>query len=244
MDIQPVTRITVTEQVLNQLGDLILKGKIKPGEKLPTERDLAAMFGTTRARVREALRALALIGLIDTRPGDGTYVAVNSGVPAEALDLMFFREARKYDDLYEARETLEPPLFVKASQYVTVDDLRELQRFLDDCEMVIKHGGTPEDFLECLDAYDQLIVKLTRNAVLETLMAVFRTMARAMYIRLLRVPGAMTNSLERRQEITEALRSRDAAAVGAAVHKHMQSARKLYHASIGKDDYEPENHQN
>ncbi len=231
MDIQPVTRTTVTEQVLNQLGDLILKETIKPGEKLPTERDLASMFGTTRARVREALRALALIGLIDTRPGDGTYVAFHSGVPSEALDLMFFRETRKYDDLYEARETLEPPLFVMASQHVTVEDVRALDRFLDDCETVIRQGGTPEDFLERLDKYDQLIVKLTRNAVLETLMAVFRTMARDLYLRLLGVPGAMANSLERRREITEALRSGDATAVRAAVHKHMQSARQLYHAS-------------
>ncbi len=236
MDIHPVTRTTVTEQVLNQLGDLILKDKIKPGEKLPTERDLASMFGTTRARVREALRALALIGLIDTRPGDGTYVAVNSGVPSEALDLMFFRETRKYDDLYEARETLEPPLFTMASRHISMPDVRELERFLDDCEAVMKRGGEPEDFLEQLNAYDQLIVKLTRNAVLETLMAVFRTMARDLYLRLLRVPGAMANSLERRREITEALRSGDAAAVGNAVHKHMQSARQLYHASADNDD--------
>lgn len=236
MDIQPVTRTTVTEQVLNQLGDLILKEKIKPGEKLPTERDLAFMFGTTRARVREALRALALIGLIDTRPGDGTYVAVTSGVPSEALDLMFFRETRKYDDLYEARETLEPPLFVMASQHVTAEDVRALDRFLEDCETVIKLGGPPEDFLERLDKYDQLIVKLTRNAVLETLMAVFRTMARDLYLRLLRVPGAMANSLERRREITGALRSGDAAAVQVAVHKHMQSARQLYHASADPAD--------
>lgn len=231
MDIQPVTRTTVTEQVLNQLGALILKETIKPGEKLPTERDLAAMFGTTRGRVREALRALALIGLIDTRPGDGTYVAVNSGVPSEALDLMFFRETRKYDDLYEARETLEPPLFVMASQHVTMEDVRALDRFLNDCETVISQGGTPEDFLACLDKYDQRIIKLSRNTVLETLMAVFRTMARDLYLRLLGVPGAMVNSLERRREITEALRSGDAAAVRAAVHQHMQSARQLYHAS-------------
>ncbi|PSR20880.1 MAG: hypothetical protein C7B45_13020 [Sulfobacillus acidophilus] len=235
MDIRPVSRVTVTDQVLEQLGSLILEEKITPGAKLPNERELAQMFDTTRGRVREALRALALIGLIVTRPGDGSYVASDAKMPPETLELMFFREARKYDDLYQARQLLEPPLYVMALTSVADADIVQLHDLLDEGEQVAYGSRSPEEFLDILDRYDALIVQLTHNAVLEKLMAIFRTMSRDLFLRLLRVPGAMLNSLDRRREITEALRLRDEERVRNAVNKHMESAREYYQASVAND---------
>jgi GntR family transcriptional repressor for pyruvate dehydrogenase complex len=235
VDIRPVSRVTVADQVLDQLGSLILEGKIMPGAKLPNERELAQMFDTTRGRVREALRALALIGLIVTRPGDGSYVASGTKMPPEALELMFFREARKYDDLYQARQLLEPPLYALALQHVADSDIVKLHALLDEGERVAYGSRSPEEFLEIIDQYDEIIVQLTHNVVLDKLMTIFRTMSHDLFLKLLRVPGAMLNSLDRRREITEALKLRDAERVRIAVNRHMDSARDYYRAGMANN---------
>lgn len=235
MDIRPVTRITVADQVLDQLGSLILEEKIMPGSKLPTERELAQMFETTRGRVREALRALALIGVIVTKPGDGSYVAGDVKMPPEALELMFFREMRKYDDLYQARQMLEPPLYALALCHVEDVDIVRLSDLLDEGERVAYGCKSPEEFLQIIEQYDEIIVQLTHNAVLQKLMAIFRTMSHDLFLKLLRVPGAMLNSLDRRRDVTDALRSRDGERVQNAVNKHMESARDYYRAGVNGD---------
>lgn len=235
MDIKPVTRVTVADQVLDQLGSWILEEQISPGTKLPTERELAQMFETTRGRVREALRALALIGLIVTRPGDGSYVASDTKVPLEALELMFFRETRKYDDLYQTRQMLEPPLYALALKHVAATDILRLNDLLEDAERVAHGSQSPEEFLEIIDRYDEIIVQLTHNTVLEKLMAIFRTMSHELFLKLLRVPGAMLNSLDRRREITHALQAGDENGVRKAVNQHMESARDYYRAGVNRD---------
>lgn len=229
MNIKPMTRTTVTDQVLDQIGGLILNQEIKPGEKLPTERDLAARLGTTRARVREALRALALIGLIETRQGDGTYVT-RSNMPVEAFNLMFFRELTQYDNLYEAREMLEPSLYALAAVRLTDQDLAELERTMDECEAILQDAGSAESFLERINHYDEIVIHSTRNGVIEQLMAAFHSMSRNLYLKLVQEPTGMTNSLEHRRKIVRALRTRDAEVVKKAVLRHIDSARAVYRA--------------
>lgn len=77
MEITPVKKVTITEQIMEQLATQIIDGKLAAGEQLPTERELAVVFNVTRSRVREALRALSLIGMIVIKPGEGTFVSDN-----------------------------------------------------------------------------------------------------------------------------------------------------------------------
>jgi DNA-binding FadR family transcriptional regulator len=72
--ITPIRRSTLGEAIIEQLSRLILNGSYKPGEQLPSERELASQFGVARGPVREALRALALAGLIEIKPGHGAFV--------------------------------------------------------------------------------------------------------------------------------------------------------------------------
>jgi GntR family transcriptional repressor for pyruvate dehydrogenase complex len=236
MDVKPVSRVTVADQVLDQLGVLILEEKIKPGDKLPTERELAQLFQTTRGRIREALRALALIGLIETRPGDGSYVASGANVPREAFSFMFFREMRQYDHLYEARQLLEPPLYVLALQHITDRDIVRLEDLLDEGEQIVYGSRSATAFLDVLERYDTVIFELTHNSVLQKLMSIFQTMSHDLYYRLLQVPGAMLNSLERRRDITQALKTGDADAVRDQVVRHMESAKQYYAITFNQSE--------
>lgn len=228
MEIKPVTHVTVTDQVMAQLGDLILTGQLKPGDKLPNERTLSTMFGTTRARIREVLRSLVLIGLIETRMGDGSYVSATNTIPHEAIGLMFFRERSKYDELYKARKVLEPPVFVLAAELITPAQIQRLEDIVANCEQSLAHGGPPEDFLEMISEYDAIIVDATGNSILIALMAIFRNMSHDAYLTLLRVPDAARNSIKHRKKIVEAIKSGNRDRVRRAVVAHMESAKSIY----------------
>ena len=105
MELQFTTlnKITLTEQVMQQLASKIISGELKPGEKLPPERDLAEMLQVSRSRVREALRALSLIGLVSIRPGGGTYVGNHiDQMPEETVIWLFRQQVNNYSDIYEA----------------------------------------------------------------------------------------------------------------------------------------------
>ena len=75
MEYEPLKKVTLTEQVMERLAGMITSGQLKPGDKLPNERDLAELFGVTRSRVREALRALSLVGMLTIKPGTGALSA-------------------------------------------------------------------------------------------------------------------------------------------------------------------------
>ena len=86
MHIEPIKKITLTEQVMKKIADMITTGELKPGDKLPNERDLSAMYEVTRSRVREALRALSLVNMITIKPGDGSFVSeLDKKLPEEAV---------------------------------------------------------------------------------------------------------------------------------------------------------------
>ena len=71
---ESLNKVTLTEQVMQQLAAKIISGELKPGEKLPPERELSQMLEVSRSRIREALRALSLIGFVTIKPGGGTFV--------------------------------------------------------------------------------------------------------------------------------------------------------------------------
>ncbi|MBI2773120.1 MAG: FadR family transcriptional regulator, partial [Chloroflexi bacterium] len=71
---QPIRRDRLYQGIVSQLGALIERGELKPGDQLPAERQLAEQFEVSRASVREALRSLELIGVVETRAGGGTFV--------------------------------------------------------------------------------------------------------------------------------------------------------------------------
>ena len=75
MALHPVSRVRLSTQIENQLKDQILTGMLKPGERLPSENELAEIFKVSRVSIRQALQSLAAQGLIETRIGDGSFIS-------------------------------------------------------------------------------------------------------------------------------------------------------------------------
>jgi GntR family transcriptional repressor for pyruvate dehydrogenase complex len=114
----------VSEQVVAHIRDLIEKGLVRPGDKLPAERDLAAQIGVSRPTVRVGLRALAAMGIVESRHGSGTYIP--DGPPAlgsESLSLLAALHGFTREEMYDARRVLEVGAAGMAAEHATPDQL-------------------------------------------------------------------------------------------------------------------------
>ena len=126
-DVEPIKSTRIYEEIVRQVKALIAEGRLKSGDQLPPERDLAAQFKVSRTSVREALRTLESLGLIEIRPGEGTFVrevSVESLIEPLAHVILSQREA--VGELFEARRLLEPALAGLAARRATQDDLHEM----------------------------------------------------------------------------------------------------------------------
>ena len=107
-EMRPVTRTSLSDEIVEQIIDLISRDVLKPGERLPPERELCKRFGVGRSSLREALRSLAVMGILDGRVGDGTFVANNNKKYLEKiLQWGLLLDRKTVEDLIDTRLMLE-----------------------------------------------------------------------------------------------------------------------------------------
>jgi GntR family transcriptional repressor for pyruvate dehydrogenase complex len=132
----PIKNTKVYEQVIDQIKDMIDKGILRKGDKLPSERVLVEQLNISRTSIREALRALEVIGLIECRQGEGNYIKASfQDNLFEPLSIMFMLEESNSDDIWELRKIMEVEASGLAAKKITSEQLRELkaitQKFMD-----------------------------------------------------------------------------------------------------------------
>lgn len=143
MGLAPIKPTRIYEEIVRQVKAMIAEGRLKSGDQLPPERDLAAQFVVSRTSVREALRALESLGLIEIRPGEGTFVrgaSVEALVAPLALALAAQREG--IGELFEARRLLEPAIAALAAERATPEEIDEMGRILDEQARAVAAGQT------------------------------------------------------------------------------------------------------
>jgi GntR family transcriptional regulator, transcriptional repressor for pyruvate dehydrogenase complex len=122
-------RGTVGQILLRQFVGLLRDGRLRPGDKLPPERELATMLGISRPSVRQALSALGLIGIIESRQGSGTYVAENlARLPLEPFIYRLLLNQGSFDELMEVRRLIEPAVTGLAAERATQEGVEGIER--------------------------------------------------------------------------------------------------------------------
>src|SRR5438477_6560794 len=128
--IEPIRRSRLYQGIVEQIETLLEKGELKPGQQLPAERALADQFQVSRASVREALRTLELLGIVETRAGGGTFVKqVAPDDLARPLQSLIAR-GHTLSDVIEFRGVVEPAIAALAATRITPDQLKELHELL------------------------------------------------------------------------------------------------------------------
>src|SRR5881628_1894943 len=143
MSIAPIKSTRIYQEIVRQVKAMIAEGRLKSGDQLPPERDLAEKFVVSRTSVREALRALESLGLVEIRAGEGTFVReVSVESLIEPLALMMVSQREAIAELFEARRLLEPGIAALAASRATLEEVAEMERILEEQAKEIAEGRT------------------------------------------------------------------------------------------------------
>lgn len=237
MDVIALKKVTLTEQIMEQIASQITTGKLKPGQRLPNERAMGEMFNVTRSRVREALRALSLIGLIEIKPGDGSYVSENKPqLPEETMTWIFHNEIHNLDEIYVARKLIEEEVYLTAVTAVSDDDRIRFQSLIDQMTEVLSRESKPEVYHHLLDEYDLLMGRLCGNQIYDKLMQTIVMLRKDFSRKLLNADGAIAHSFKLRLNIHDAFMRRDKVQLKKSLKVFYQSSRKFYDHIVENKD--------
>ncbi len=225
MDIAPVKSTRIYEEIVRQIKVMIGEGRLKSGDQLPPERDLAEKFLVSRTSVREALRALESVGLIEIRPGEGTFVReVSVDALVEPLALVLLSQREMIGELFEARRLLEPAIAGLAARRATPEEVQEMERILDEQAKEIAAGNTG---LAQDAAFHAAIGTAAHNrAITRIVHAVMDLLAQSRE-EAISTPGRPTRSHEDHRRVLDAIRARDPANAERAMLDHVVAVEAL-----------------
>lgn len=201
--------MALTDEAIDKIKQMILSGRVRPGEKLPREADLAAELGLSRNSLREAVKALSVINVLDVRQGDGTYAT--SLAPSLLLEaLSFIVDFHRDDtvlDFLEVRRILEPAATALAAIRMSDEDRSELGKVLETVDV-----DTPVEELVAADLeFHRQIAVGAGNSVLASLVdSMSAPTTRARVWRGMTEPRALERTLAEHRAIYLAITSRDA----------------------------------
>jgi DNA-binding FadR family transcriptional regulator len=201
--------VALTDEAIDKIKQMIISGRVRPGEKLPREADLAAELGLSRNSLREAVKALSLINVLDVRQGDGTYAtSLEPSLLLEALSFMvdFHRDDTVLEFL-EIRRILEPAATALAAVRMPDEDRIELGKVLDAADV----NAPVEEFVQADMEFHRLIAVGSCNSVLASLVDNMSVpTARARVWRGMTEPHAKDRTLAEHRAIYNAIIGRDA----------------------------------
>ena len=129
---KPVKNMKVYEQVVDQIKEMVRVGQIKKGDKLPTERVMAEELQVSRTSIREAMRALEVVGLIESRQGAGNYIREEfDDVLLEPLSIVFMLQNGTNKDIFELREVLELSTIFLSVMRISDEELKKLGELVE-----------------------------------------------------------------------------------------------------------------
>ena len=160
--------MSVTDQAIEKIKEMIISGELHPGDRLPRESDLAQRLGLSRSSLREAVRALSLVRILDVRQGDGTYVtSLDAALLLDALSFVVeLHHDRSVLDLLEARRLLEGEAAALAAQRIAPAQVAELHALLDAMPGCVD----VEEFVENDISFHGTIAAAAGNSVLSKLL--------------------------------------------------------------------------
>jgi len=223
-------RDALPERIAARLISLIGERQLRPGDKLPPERDLAATMQVSRPSLREALRALAMLNIVEIRQGSGTYVSsLKPEVLIEHLDFVFALDDSTFTELLEARQMLEPGLAAAAATRATDEELAQLRACVN---RAAAHVDDPETFLAADLELHQIISAAARNQITARIMDSLTRLGMASRRRTATLPGVRAQSVRDHQAIVEALSRRDPEAAANIMRQHLEIVESSLHEAV------------
>lgn len=160
----------VYEQVIEQIQESILIGELKKGDKLPSERELSDRMRVSRTSIREALRVLETMGVVESRQGEGNFICTNIEKSLiEPLSMIFKLNDGTWQNVLELREMLELQTVKIAAIKSTEEDCRELKAIVDDMKKETQQSSNKKEIVRLDQKFHKKLVSMSKNYLIESL---------------------------------------------------------------------------
>jgi GntR family transcriptional repressor for pyruvate dehydrogenase complex len=225
-----IERTSVKELALEQLKRFIASGNLEPGERLPSERELAERLGVGRNSVREALKVLEAIGIVESRIGEGTFITAQTGASiGRMIGLKLAHWGGTIVDIIDARQIFEVEASRAAAERATPEVLRALGEQLE----LMEHATNFRDYLKADMQFHRLIAQATLNPIVTRVIADLIDLLEQV------LHEARGDQLPTKSEgdgthrkVYGAIVQRDGATAAAMMHNHLQFSTELWQALV------------
>ncbi len=223
-EFEAIRKNRVHEEVAKQIERLIVQ-KLQPGDKLPGERELAEMLGVSRSSIRDAIRRLEIVGLVEPRQGAGTVVReISTATLVSPLANVIAHRRQLVGELLDFRRMLEPPLAARAATHASNGEIAGMDEILRRQDKKVRRG---ELAVEEDTEFHYRIALASGNSVVLKVMDVVMDLLRETRSRSLQTEGRPQKSLAGHKRILAAMKRRDAAAAETAMRVHIQDVEKM-----------------
>src|SRR3954465_14808865 len=222
---ETVRKVRRYEQVAEQIRRLITDGTLKPGDLLPPERELAVKLGVGRSSIRDAVRTLEVMGILEPRQGHGTVVRdLSTDALVVPLASVLTRKREMVQELLDVRRMIEPGLAARAAKNATPEEIAHMTAILARHEAKLRRG---EQAVDEDDGFPYAIALAARNSVVLQVLDVLMDLLRESRSRSLQVAGRPKRPSPGHRRILRALRRHDAEAAENAVRKHLTEIEEI-----------------
>ena len=223
-EFETIRKNKVYEEVAKQIERLVLT-RLQPGDKLPSERELAEMLGVSRSSIRDAIRSLELVGLVEPRQGAGTVVReITSEVLVTPLSSILAHKRQLVGELLEFRKMLEPALAARAAAHATAERLSAMEEILARQAEKLSHGQLA---IEEDSEFHYTIAMASNNTVVLRILDILMDLLRETRARSLQRKGRPEKSIAGHRKILAAIKRRDAAAAETAMRQHLKDIEQI-----------------
>lgn len=231
MDITPISMKRIYQSVIEQFVNLIKRGELEVGKKLPSERKLAKMFDVSRASIREAFSAMKIIGLIEVRPGEGAYITdLNIAPFLNTIAPLFVINQSMEDDLLEFRKMLELEAVKLACEKVSLNEVKKLEETITMMKTSIEKNDTKMGIEADIKFHKELFT-LSGNLIItkaaECIGYFLETSVKFNRAKILKNSSNSKVLYEQHKQICQAISEKNTALASEIMNKHLNFVKQI-----------------
>ena len=224
MKFEQVKKVRVFEEIVQQMKEYFAKGELKPGDKLPSERELAEQFNVSRVSVRQALTIFEAQGLLVRKVGGGTYKVNDVAFEVAQLVNLLMPETETFEEPMEVRLLLEPRIASLAAHRATSEDIELMEDSLRRQKEKVEAG---ELIVQEDSDFHNAIAAATKNGIIVKLIEAIHDMLWQTREKSIKAAGGGRRSLEGHYPILDAIKNKDSQGAYDAMIKHLGEVEDL-----------------
>ena len=230
IQVNPVKKENIPEKIIREIKLLIDSGQIPPGGRLPSERDMANLLNVSRSSLREALKALSILGIIENRHGDGNFITASSDDwPMEPLSIFLSVKRGAMLDLIDARQGLEITAAELAAQRRTDNDIARMQQAIQNMHTT---QNKPELFYKHDLGFHLHLVAAAKNPIIADLLEKIYTLSDATRTEIHHLDSHFHNyigfDIGEHERLLQNIKARNHEEAVTCMTRHMKSIRQRY----------------